>query len=344
MTSDLSLDTLEKIKAGEMDATFEMVKPLLRPEGITNGVMRADPKKCTGCELCIQNCCFKCWEMGEDNIPKMKDNYICFSCFNCKVACPVDAISIVQTYSAKGGFFDTEFPPTKLPLKPKDTDGKPTEWNETERIVFNRRSVRNFKKEPVPEPLIRRVLEAGRYAPSAGNHQPWKFTVVTDQSFIEELETACHAVWKGLWDTYRDDDKAADIVKMTPIAVFDPRVAYGLGCVARKELPVFLHAPVVIFIGAHNKMADPEIHIGIAGQNMNLVAKSLGLGFCWSGFSRGVNFVPGMPSRLGFGDQWTIHTAVTLGYPKFKQEGIVPRHYRPVTWFRPGSSTPEIEE
>ena len=88
----------------------------------------------------------------------------------------------------------------------------------------------------------------------------------------------------------------------------------------------------------------PEFHIGIAGQNMNLVAKSLGLGFCWSGFSRGVNFVPGMPSRLGFGDQWTIHTAVTLGYPKFKQKGIVPRHYRPVTWFRPGSSTPEIEE
>lgn len=335
--------TLEKIKSGEEVATFETVKPLVRPEGITNGVMKADPNKCTGCGLCIQNCPFKCWEMGEDKIPRMKSKYICFSCFNCMIACPENAVSIVQTFSVKDAFFDTDFPPIKLPLEPRDAEGKPAEWNEVERLIMNRRSVRNFKKKPVPEPLIRRVLEAGRFAPSAGNHQSWKFVVITDPKFISELEEACHKIWVGLWEANLDDRQVTGLVKTTPIAVFDPRVNYGLGCIARKELLTFHNAPVVIFIGSHSKWADPEIHVGVTGQNMNLTAKSLGLGACWSGFGRGVNFIPKIRAKLGYEEPWIVHSVMCMGYPKFKQEGIVPRHYRPVTWFRPGSDKPQIE-
>ncbi len=343
MATDLSLERLEKIKAGEEPATFEDLKPLLRPEGITNGVMRADPARCTGCGLCIRNCPFKCWEMGSDNVPHMKEHYICFSCFNCVIACPTDAVSPVQTFSVRDAFFDTDFPLVKLPLGPQDAAGQPAEWNEVERLIMNRRSVRNFKRDPVPEPLIRRVLEAGRFAPSAGNHQPWKFTVVTDPDFVDELEEACHAVWAGLYEVYSDDERVAGLVEATPIAVFDPRVSYGLGCIARKELLVFHRAPVVIFVGGNSKMADPEIHIGVAGQNMNLAAKALGLGVCWSGFGRGVNFIPELRARLGFEAPWIVHTTLCLGYPEFRQEGIVPRHYRPVTWFRPGVGGPQVE-
>ena len=43
-------------------------------------------------------------------------------------------------------------------------------------------------------------------------------------------------------------------------------------------------------------------------------------------------------------DPWKINTAMVLGYPKFKQEGIVPREFRPITWFREGTSGPEVEE
>jgi nitroreductase len=168
--------------------------------------------------------------------------------------------------------------------------------------------------------------------------------VVTDPELIGELEEACYQVWTGLYDLYTDDEKAAGIVKDTPTAVFDPRVSYGLGCIARQELLVFFNAPAVIFIGGNDKMADPEIHIGICGQNMNLVAKSLGLGACWSGFGRGVNFVPELRAKLGFEAPWVVHSSLCLGYPKFKQEGIVPRHHRPVSWFRTGADKPQIEE
>ncbi len=339
---DLTMGTLEQILAGPAP-TFEELKPLLRPEGVINGVMKADSDKCNSCGLCMKNCPFRCWEMGEDKIPKMKSNYICFSCFNCLIACPVDAVSVVQTFSVKDAFFDTDFPGIKLPLDPKDAQGKPSEWTEVERVILNRRSVRNFKKDPVPEPLIRRILEAGRFAPSGGNHQPWKFVVVTDPEFLCQLEVACHAVWEGLHGMFTSDEQVLNLVKTIPAGVFDPRVQYGLSCIARKELLVFFDAPAVVFIGGNKKMANPEIHAGIAGQNMNLAAVSLGLGFCWSNFGAGVNFIPEIMAKLGYGDPWTVQTTVCIGYPKFKQQGVVPRHFRPITWFRPGSEKPDIE-
>ena len=42
------------------------------------------------------------------------------------------------------------------------------------------RAIRRIKPDPVPRELIRKVCEAGTYAPSGGNRQPWFFIAVTD--------------------------------------------------------------------------------------------------------------------------------------------------------------------
>jgi nitroreductase/NAD-dependent dihydropyrimidine dehydrogenase PreA subunit len=323
--------------------TFDDLKPMMRPTGIMNGVMKVDPEKCIGCGLCIQNCPFKCMELDEDKHPKMRDEYICMSCFNCMVACPKEALSIGRCFEVKGGFFDTDFPPVKMPVQPKDAEGNIAEWTPVEKAILERRSVRNFKKTPVPDHFIRRVLEAGRFAPSGGNHQPWKFTVVTDPEFLARLETAAQAVWAGMYPVFINDETVMNMVGVVPTGVFDPRTQRGLRCIATKELPVFFGAPALIFMGGNAKMNDPGTAIGICGQNMNLTAHSLGLGVCWSNFGKAVNFIPEIKSRLGFEDPWSVETVLGLGYPKFKQQGMVPRHHRPVTWFRPGSDSPQIE-
>jgi ferredoxin len=216
----------------------ESVEAMLHPQGVQNGVMRADPDACTSCGRCITNCPYRCWEMGDDQVPKMREGRTCFSCFNCMAACGDDAISIVQTYEVHGGYFDTEFPAIKWPLEPKDADGNPAEWTETERLIIERRSVRNFKPDPVPEPLIRRVLEAGRFAPSGGNNQPWKFAVVTDPELIAELEEKLHTVWAGDDYALSDETIAPTLVGVIPNEIFDPRVRQGLRCTAQKELPI----------------------------------------------------------------------------------------------------------
>src|SRR5205085_12346458 len=42
------------------------------------------------------------------------------------------------------------------------------------------RAIRRLRPDPVPPALIRKVCEAGTFAPSGGNRQPWMFVVVTE--------------------------------------------------------------------------------------------------------------------------------------------------------------------
>ena len=150
--------------------TFEDLKPMLRPTGIVSGVMKVDPEKCDELRsVYARIVCSDAGSLDEDKIPQMKEGTLsAFPASNCMMACPKDAISIVQPFEVKDAFFDTEFPAIKMPLEPIDADGNSSQWNVVERTILERRSVRNFKKDPVPDPFIRRVLEAARFAPSGG--------------------------------------------------------------------------------------------------------------------------------------------------------------------------------
>jgi len=331
---------------------WEDLRPIFRPETVHMGVMTVDQERCTKCGLCLENCPFGAWETDEDGFPRQKEEYACFSCYNCMVPCSVDAISIVDVYHVDDGFYasDPHPLPAKMPLEPRDAEGNPDEWNAIERAVLQRRSVRNFRDRPVPETIIRRVLEAGRFAPSAANCQPWKFIVVTDKALIHEMNEAIGNALSMLLTMYKNDEMVKTLVPMYEAdpqpGSWDPRVVLGgFGSVARRTLPVFLNAPVVILIaGDERASGGPEINVGICGQNMNLVANSLGIKACWVGFSKVINNIAPLKEKLGVRDPWRIATAVVLGYPKFKQQGVVPREFRPITWFREGADGPEIEE
>ena len=53
--------------------------------------------------------------------------------------------------------------------------------------IRTRRSIRRFKSEPVPLELIEKLLEAGRWAPSSADSQPWEFIVVTDPEIKKRI-------------------------------------------------------------------------------------------------------------------------------------------------------------
>lgn len=322
-------------------------KAILRPEGICNGVMEVDEELCTYCGLCVQNCPFKCWEQEEGEAPKLKEDYKCFSCYNCMVVCPVGGITIDEPYHAESGFWVTEpHPlPARMPLEPKDADGNPDEWNAMEQAVLERRSVRNFKDKPVPDSFIRRVLEAGRFAPTGGNCQPWQFVVITDRALISAMDEAAKAGITQTYRAYSDDalvENFAGAAKANP-GGFDPRVAQGgMGAVARGEMVPSLNAPCVILLAGDSRaIGGPQMPIGICGQNMSLVANSLGIGSCWVGFlAAGYSAIA---DKVHLGPNWKVMTTMVLGWPAFKQKGLVPREYRPVKWLREGSGELEVE-
>jgi len=60
-------------------------------------------------------------------------------------------------------------------------------------VVQTRRSVRAFKPDPIPDDVLRRVLETARLAPSANNKQPWHVVVVKDEARRREIARLCYA-------------------------------------------------------------------------------------------------------------------------------------------------------
>jgi len=59
--------------------------------------------------------------------------------------------------------------------------------NEVLNVIVQRRSIYQFTSEPVPEEKITSILEAGRWAPSYANTQPWEFIVVTNSELKREV-------------------------------------------------------------------------------------------------------------------------------------------------------------
>ncbi len=116
-------------------------------------------------------------------------------------------------------------------------------------LAENRRSVRAYKPDAVPEELVQQVLEAGRLAPSACNKQPWRFIVVRSETGRRALGAAYAREW--FWK--------APIV----IAV----------CILPKE------AWVRSYDGKNYAMVDGAL----AMDHMMLAATELGLGTCWIG-------------------------------------------------------------
>ncbi len=53
--------------------------------------------------------------------------------------------------------------------------------------IRTRRSIRRYKKEPVPPELVEKLLDAGRWAPSSSNSQPWEFIVITDPEVKKKI-------------------------------------------------------------------------------------------------------------------------------------------------------------
>ena len=61
-------------------------------------------------------------------------------------------------------------------------------------LMKNRRSIRKYKKQTVPLRKIYSVLDAGRYAPSGANQQPWTYVLVTDVTLKQQIRREAERV------------------------------------------------------------------------------------------------------------------------------------------------------
>lgn len=150
------------------------------------------------------------------------------------------------------------------------------------RCVRERRSVRAYKQTPVPEEMIMKILEAGRWAPSGANSQPWEFIVVNQRDTLEKISEIFE---KDREQRIREQvnfsgSSKAYIAKVPVliVVVADPRW--------KQTYPSSDITPTLRRMYAENNELIFAQSVAAAVQNMFLAAAALGLGMAWlSGFA-----------------------------------------------------------
>ena len=130
-------------------------------------------------------------------------------------------------------------------------------------IIKNRRSIRRFLKNPISQEKINLILEAGRWAPSAENSQPWEYLVIKNKEILNDISRT------GL---------GGAILRRAPMAigvVTKTRPNYAEVEFYKNEIEEVPETGAIGF--------TPYQDCGLTIMNMLLMIHSLGLGACCVG-------------------------------------------------------------
>ena len=131
------------------------------------------------------------------------------------------------------------------------------------------RAIRRLRPEPVPPELVRKVCEAGTFAPSGGNRQPWRFVAVTERerrAFVaERYRRAFHAYIAPALEAAQSPDFPE---------------AKRRNVRAALHLADHLHeAPVHLFVAGWTRRGQPQLQaLFPCVQNLLLACRAVGLG------------------------------------------------------------------
>ncbi len=190
--------------------------------------------------------------------------------------------------------------------------------------IKTRRSIRKFKKDPLPKDIIEKIVEAGTFAPSALNRQPWKFIVINNRELIEELSMAARQNIKCL-------HKLVPILRWFSNDLKDPQVIGAINkTVHSPEDTIFYNAPLVIAIAADARLKETNKDACLAGENMTLMAHSLGIGSCFIGRGRAIPKKL-LLERFNLPGYYSFPIFMVFGYPD-ETRTAPPRKSDTVKW------------
>ena len=161
----------------------------------------------------------------------------------------------------------------------------------TYELLRRRRSIRRFKSDPVPQEILEKIADSGRYAPSGMNMQPLEFIIINHPDVVTKLYE--HTLW----------------ARYLPPEIGHPP--------SGKHPTAF----IVILINEQKSPATPSHDVGAAVENMILVALENSIGSCWiASVTRNE-----VKKLLSIPDFCTIDSVIALGYP---DEAPVPVEFK----------------
>lgn len=180
------------------------------------------------------------------------------------------------------------------------------------------KTTRYFTTEPVSEDVLRRILDAARFAPSGGNRQGWRVILVTDVA----LRRAMRDIYLGPW---RDYVKAAQAATSTTSAKPSLLTAASQFAEALHEVPV--HAVLCVEVESLALTDQALDRVSIVGgasiyplaQNVLLACRAEGLGAALTTIL--VSKEPELKELLGIPDGYAVAAMLAIGHPADKEMG-----------------------
>ncbi len=172
--------------------------------------------------------------------------------------------------------------------------------------IYARRAVREYKPDDIPDRIIKELINAGIYAPSALNEQPWRFVVIQDRVLIKKCSDRAKKLWlESIRSPVTDEDR--ELVEIAS----DP------------EFNIFYDAPLLVLIFARPGTDSPEFGCALAAENMMLAARSLDIGSCWVGMGSILGSDKELMREIGAPEDHRLMSQLIFGYP-VKEELEVP--------------------
>lgn len=212
-------------------------------------------EECLKCGLCAELCPARIIKWEKNNFPAVPADLEerCIRCGQCVCFCPVGSARL-------------SFQPEAERVAVRAADLPTAEAAEI--FLRSRRSIRRFEERGLDEALILRILESARFAPSAVNSQPVRWTVVKERKKLLELGlmTAAHF----------NANPAGDEVRQKHLAAVAAAQERGTDV-------IFRGAPQLALAVVKRNHPHPE-DAAIALTYFELAAHALGVGCCWAGY------------------------------------------------------------
>ncbi len=171
-----------------------------------------------------------------------------------------------------------------------------------------RRSLRRYQARAIPHQELRHLLEAANWAPSAHNRQPWRFVIVSEPAKKARL---ARAMGEKLRADLQADGAPESLINADVGRSFE-RISSApvliLLCMTLADMDAYPDAKR----SAHERTMAIQ-STAMAGQNLLLMASSLGLGACWMCAPL---FCPDLvAAALDLPADWQAQGMITVGYP-----------------------------
>ncbi len=148
-----------------------------------------------------------------------------------------------------------------------------------EKVIQDRRSIRQYTDEPVSEEALEMILEAARQAPSGENAQPWRFIIVKDPETRKRMGAIAGGGsgrrFTAEFVTQKMQERFAGLEDEAKRKAAFEKLTSG-------QVSAFLaEAPVNIVVCGRKDVWDLPYDTSAAIENMLLMVTALGLGACW---------------------------------------------------------------